>query len=269
VDATPAALVDCGLQPQSLYSYGPACKSTDEGQENPVDTQTRHALKQDSFVQATASSVSWLSGHRSGVLRTVIIAVVAVGAVIGTLVTWNVRSSAADAALGVALDVYSAPLAQPGAPAEKDVYASAMDRSKAANQQFAAVAEKYGWLPQGAKAHYFVGVTDQELGQSAAAETELKIAAGSWNRDLANLANLALAGIYRQSNRNDQAIAIYTALAAKPSVTVSSGVANLALADVYQASGQQEKARTLWAAIKDKDKEGAAGQIAAEKLTGK
>ena len=140
-----------------------------------MDTQTRHALKKDSFAQATASSVSWLSGHRSGVLRWVIVGVVVVVVVAGALIFWNVRSSAADSALGAALDAYDAPLAQPGAPAESGVYASASDRSRAANKQFAAVASQYGWLPQGAKAHYFTGITDQEIGQTAAAETELKV----------------------------------------------------------------------------------------------
>ena len=45
------------------------------------------------------------------------------------------------------------------------MYATAGDRAKAANQQFVAVARQYGWLPEGAKAHYFAGVTYQELGR--------------------------------------------------------------------------------------------------------
>jgi tetratricopeptide (TPR) repeat protein len=234
-----------------------------------VDTQTRHALKKDSFAQATASSVSWLSGHRSGVLRWVIVGVVVVVVVAGALIFWNVRSSAADSALGAALDAYDAPLAQPGAPAENGVYASASDRSRAANKQFAAVAEQYGWLPEGAKAHYFAGITDQQLGQTAAAETELKAAAGSWDHNLSNLANLALAGIYHQTARDAQAIDLYNALAAKPSETVSASVAQLDLADLYAETGKQEQARALWAKVKDADKDGAAGAIAAQKLAAK
>jgi tetratricopeptide (TPR) repeat protein len=234
-----------------------------------VDTQTRHALKQDSFAQATASSVSWLSGHRSGVLQWVIGGVLAVILVIAGGIYWNVRSAAADLALGAALDTYDAPLAQPGAPPESGVYATAADRSKAANKQFAAVAQQYGWLAEGAKAHYFAGITDQELGQTGSAETELKAAAGSWDRNLSNLAKLALAGIYRQTARDAQAIEIYNALASKPSETVSAGVAQLDLADLYAAEGKQDQARALWAKVKDSDKEGAAGSIAAQKLAAK
>jgi tetratricopeptide (TPR) repeat protein len=234
-----------------------------------VDPQTRHALKKDSFAQATAGSFSWLSGHRSGVLRWVISLVAVLGVGIGGLVYWNVSAAAADSALGAALDTYGAPLAQPGAPAENGVYASAGDRSKAANKQFAAVAQQYGWLPESAKAHYFAGITDQELGQTASAETELKLAAGAWDRNLSNLAKLALAGLYHQTSRDAQAIDLYNALIAKPSETVSAGVAQLDLADLYAEAGKQDQARALWAKVKDADKDGAAGSIATQKLAAK
>ena len=234
-----------------------------------MDTKTRHALKKDKFAQATASSMSWLSGHRSGVLRWVIVGVAVFVAVVGSLVVWNQRSLAAESALDAALDAYNAPLTAPGAPALKGAYATAADRTKAANQLFTGVAEKYGWLSEGAKAHYFAGVTYGELGQNGPAETELKAAAGSWNRNLANLANLALAGLYHRTDRDAQAIDLYTALAAKPSETVSAAVAQLDLADLYAETGKQEQAKALWAKVKDADKDGAAGGIAAQKLAAK
>ena len=233
-----------------------------------MDTQTRHALKGDKFAQATQSGVSWVSGHRSGVVRAVVVLAVVVVVLVGAGVFVNLRASAAGAALGSALDVYSAPLLPPGAPAENGVYASAAERSKAANQKFVAVADQYGWLSEGTKAEYFAGVTYAELGQNTPAETELKKAAGSWDRNLANLARLALAGLYHQTGRDAQAIDEYNAIIAKPSVTVSASVAQLSLADLYAATGKRDKARELWAKIKDGDKEGAAGQIAAQKLNG-
>ena len=234
-----------------------------------MDTQTRHALKKDSFAQATASSVSWLSGHRSGVLRWAITAAAVVIFGGGSFIFWNMRSATANTTLGAALDTYVAPLNQPGAPAMAGLYASAAERSKAANQQFVAVAKQYGWLEEGSKAHYFAGITYQELGQTASAEAELKTAAGSWDRNLSSLAKLALAGLYHQSARDAQAIEIYTALASKPSDTVPAGVAQLDLADLYVAEGKLEEARTLWAKVKDADKDGAAGSIASQKLGAK
>jgi tetratricopeptide (TPR) repeat protein len=234
-----------------------------------VDTQTRHALKKDKFAQATATSVSWVSGHRSSVLRWAIAAVVVLAVGIGGIVFWNLRTTAADTALGAAVDIYNGPLATPGAPPENGVYNTAADRSRAANKLFVDVAGKYGWLPDGAKAHYFAGITYQELGQTASAESELKAAEGSWDHNLSNLAKVALAGVYRQTARDPQAIDLYNQLIAKPSVTVSASVAQLDLADMYAGEGKQDQARALWAKVKDADKAGAAGSIASQKLAGK
>jgi len=233
-----------------------------------VDTQTRHALKGDKFAQATKTSVTWLSGHRTNVVRWAVSAAVVLVVGIGLIVFWNVQESTAETALGEALDTYAAPLALPGAPAQKGEYATAADRSKAANKQFQTVADKYGWLPEGGKARYFTGVTDQEMGQTAAAETELKKVTGSWNRNLANLAKVALASIYHQSGSDQQAIDLYNEIIAKPSDTVTAGTAQLDLADLYAATGKRAQARALWAKLKDSDKDGAAGSIAAQKLSG-
>lgn len=258
-----------GLQSQRLRFCRTRLQDQLPRKKDPVDTQTRHALKQDKFAKATASSVSWVSGHRSSVLRWAIGAVLGLALVAGVLFYLNQQTSAAETALGAAVDVYSAPLAQSGAPAEADSYATAADRAKAANQKFSAIASQYGYLPIAAKAHYFAGVTDLELGQTATAETELKTAAGAWDRDVANLATLALANLYHQTGRDSQAIDAYNALTAKPSETVSANSAQLALADLYASTGKQDLARAIWAKIKDADKDGSAGSIASEKLAAK
>ena len=234
-----------------------------------MDTRTRHALKKDSFAQAAASGASWLSGHRSSVTRWAISAGVVLVLVLGSLIFWTFRSAAADRALGAALDTYNAPLAEPGEPPESGVFATAAERAKEANQQFLAVAEKYGWLHQAVEAHYFAGVTYQDLGNTAAAEKELKEAAASWNRNLSNLAKMALAGLYQQTGHADQAIALYNEVIAKPSDTVPATTAQLDLADLYATQGKQEMARALWAKIKDMDKEGEAGAVAAQRLAAK
>lgn len=233
-----------------------------------MDTQTRHALKGDKFAEATKTSVTWLSGHRAGVVRWAIAGAVVIVLALGGLIYWNLQSSAAEAALGAALDTYTTPLAEPGAPPLNGEYATAAERAKAANKQFLAVADKYGWLAAGAKAHYFAGVTDEDLGQDGPAEAELKKAQSAGNRNLSNLARMALAALYRQTGRDAQAIDEYNALIAKPSTTVPATVAELNLADLYSSSGKREQARALWAKVRDADKDGAAGSIAAQKLAG-
>ena len=234
-----------------------------------MDTRTRHALKKDKFAQAAASSASWVSEHQISVVRWSIGIGVVVVLAIGGLIFWSFRSSAANAALGAALDVYTTPLAIPGAPPEPNLYSTTAARDTEANREFVAIAHDYSWLPQGTKARYFAGVTYEELGQNGNAETELKAAAGSWDRNVANLAKLALAGLYEQTSRNDEAATLYKELAAKPSATVSTGVAQLDLADLYASEGKPDLARAQWAKVKDADKDGPAGQIATQKLAAK
>jgi predicted negative regulator of RcsB-dependent stress response len=234
-----------------------------------VDTKTRHALKKDKFAQATASSVSWLSGHRTGVLRWVIGIAAFLILMAGGLTYWTMRSSVADMALGQAMDVYSSPLAVPGAPPEAGIYSTSADRAKEANREFVAIAHNFSWLPEGARARYFAGVTYVELGQNGNAETDLQAAAKSWDRNLADLAKVALAGLYHQEGRDSEAIDLYNQIIAKPSTTASADVAQLDLADLYVAEGKPDQARAIWAKVKDQDKDGAAGQIAGQKLAAK
>lgn len=234
-----------------------------------VDNETRHSLKKDNLAEATASSVNWLGEHRPAVVRWVVAAVVVVVLVVAGAVICDLRTSAANKALGAALDLYNTPLAEPGAPLVDGQYNAAAARAKEANRQFVAIAGDYSFTSAATKAHYFAGVTYGELGQTASAESELKEAAGSWNRNLANLAKLALANLYHQTGRDSQAIEIFTALTAKPSETVPAAMAQLSLADLYASAGRQSEAKALWAKIQDADKEGAAGAIAAQKLAGK
>ncbi|HEX4322668.1 MAG TPA: coatomer subunit epsilon [Acidobacteriaceae bacterium] len=234
-----------------------------------MDSQTRHALKQDKFVQTTQTGVSWVSENRAAVIRYSIAVVVVLGLVFAGAIYYNQQAMAGEAAFGAALDIYSSQLAQPGQPPTKGVYSSAADRAKAANAQFVQVAGKYGWLSVGNKAHYFAGLSYQDMGQNAQAESELKKASEAWDGNLSSLGKFALAGFYHQTGKDAQAIDLYNALIAKPSTAVPAYTSQLALADLYQAAGKTEQAKQIWAKVKDADKTGSAGSIAAEKLAKK
>ncbi len=115
-------------------------------------------------------------------------------------------------------------------------------------------------------AHYFAGLTAMEAGQNATAESTLKDVASGWNRDLANLAKLSLAQLYRQTGRDGQAIDLYNELTAKPSNSVPAGTAQIQLSELYQSQGKADAARKILAQLKDKDPKGPAGMLAAQKL---
>ena len=229
-----------------------------------MDTQTRHALKQDKFVQATTSGLSWIELHRSQVIRASVIAVVILAAIIGSAAFYEHRTAQASLALGQALEIYNTPLRQPGEP-EDGSFSTAADRAKAANRQFVDVANRYGSLEPGKVALYFAGLTDIDLGKTADAEGSLKQVAGSYHKDLASLAKVALANLYVQTGKTPQAIDLYKQLIAKPTDTVPASAAQLQLAALYERTDPQQ-AKQIYAVLKDKDKATAAGQIAAQKL---
>jgi hypothetical protein len=230
-----------------------------------VDTQTRHALKQDRLVEATRTGVDWFGEHRAKVIQAAVAAVVLLAMVIAGLVVYNQRSTAADLAFGQAMDTYNAPLAtagQPPAPGEK-TFPTASARATAANQQFVQVANQYGLLLPGKTASYFAGLTAIDMGQPGAAETYLKKVADGSNAPLGSLAKLALANLYQQLNRNSEAVVLYNQLIAKPTTTVPADAARLQLASLYEKTNPPE-ANKIYAQLKSS--KSAAGQIATQKL---
>ena len=163
---------------------------------------------------------------------------------------------------------YQTPIAQPGQPVPPGMktFPSVVERAKAANAQFLAVANQYGLTPDGKLSLYFAGLTYIEAGQNASAEDALKKVAAGWNRDLSALAKLALAQLYRQTSRDAQAIEMYQQLTAKPATTVPAGLAQLQLAELYESEGKTADAKKIYAQLKDKDPKGPVGLEAAQKL---
>jgi len=232
-----------------------------------VDTQTRHALKQDKFVTATTSGLEWIGEHRKNVIAWTVGAVVAVGIVVASFVVYQKRSATANQLLGQAMDIYETPLTQPDVPVEpgQKTYATAADRAKAAYPLFRQAADQYGWLTSGEMARYFAGVTELDMGQKAAAEADLEKATHAGDRNLASLARLALANLCEQTGRNSQAVTLLQEVIAHPTTTVPKAEAQLQLAQLYEAT-QPDEARRLYAEIKDQNKDTEAGQVASQKL---
>ncbi len=233
-----------------------------------MDQQTKAALKQDHFVTTTASGLEWASENRKSVIVTtsILLAVILLAVLIGVL--FHSRSQAAATAFGDAMTIYQTQIAIPGQPTPPGTktFASISDKAKAANPAFKSVADRYGMTADGKNALYFEGLTYMEEGQTQSAEATLNKVAGGWDKQLASLAKLALADLYRQTNRDAQAIDVYNQLTAKPTDSVPAGLAQIQLAELYTAEGKLDKAHLIYAQLKDKDAKGPAGAIAAQKL---
>jgi hypothetical protein len=230
-----------------------------------VDTQTRHALKQDRLVDATRTSVDWFQDNRSTVIRSCLAAIICIALLIAGIVVYSKRSAEAELGFGEAMDTYNAPLAQVGQPATpgERTFPTAAARATQANQQFVQVADKYGLFEAGKTARYFAGLTAIDLGQTGPAETYLTKVADGRDASLASLAELALANLYQQTNRNSQAVVLLNRLIAKPTNTVPADAARLQLASLYEKTNPSE-ANRIYAQLKSS--KSAAGQIATQKL---
>ncbi|HEY6448113.1 MAG TPA: tetratricopeptide repeat protein [Acidobacteriaceae bacterium] len=233
-----------------------------------MDTQTRRALKQDRFIDATTSGLDWVGENRASLIRWSIAVVLLVAVAVAGFIVWQKRASAANQLLGQGMDIYETPLAQPNQPAEpgQTTYPSAAARAKAAYPLFSQAADRYGWLSAGVMARYFAGMTALDMGQTSGAEADLSKAAASHDSNLAALAKIALANLYAQTGRTSQAAEEFRDVIAHPTTTVSKAAAQLQLAQMYEAT-QPAEARRIYAEIKDQNKDTDAAQIATQKLS--
>jgi tetratricopeptide (TPR) repeat protein len=224
-------------------------------------------MKHDALVDNAQSAVAWLEEHKSETIRfaAVLIAVVAIG--IGSVMFYQHRQEQASVAFGAAMDIYSAPVAQPGVPAQPGVrtYPSSAARAQAANALFLKVADSYGSTDSGKNALYFSGLCYMEMGQASQAEKTLKQVVRDGNKNLAALGNLALVNLYQQNGHASDAITLLNQLASHPTTAVPASEAKLELASMYEKTNPQQ-AQQIYAQLKDKDSKTAAGQIAAQKL---
>jgi TolA-binding protein len=145
-------------------------------------------------------------------------------------------------------------------------FASANERATEAHKQFQAIADKYPHTHAGDFAHYFLGVTASQLGDNVAAERELKSVAEYHNADIAALAKLALASVYRNTNRNKDAEDLYNQLIQKPTSTVSKTSAQMQLAETYVADGKASEAKKIYEQIQKDAPQSEAAQLASNKL---
>lgn len=235
-----------------------------------MDNKTRHKLKQDNFVTTTKHGLEWAGENRRSVITTSLLLLVVIVLGVGSVALYNYRSNAAAAQFSAGMEVYNAALATPGEPAAPgaQTYATALDRATAANKIFAAAADKYGMTGPGRNASYFAALTGIEMGQTATAESTLQKLAGGMDKDMASLAKAALASLYHQTGRDLQAIDMYNQLIAKPTDVETAGMAKLQLATLYESMDRPGDAKAIYAELKDKDAKGAAGEVAAQRLSG-
>jgi Tetratricopeptide repeat-like domain len=231
-----------------------------------VRSDVRHQLKSDRFAEATSDTVHWAVEHRSRVILYGSLAVAVVVLALTFLAVRRSQEQQASIALATAFETYQAPVVPPGTPPQpgQQTFNNSADRAKAANAEFKNVADKYS-TQSGKLARYMEGVTYGDMGDAANAEKELKKVISHGGDDLANLARFALASVYRQNNREPDAINLYNEIGSHPSRSVGKSMADLEIASIYTAK-QPEKAKIILQQLAKDNANNPIGQLATEKL---
>lgn len=229
-------------------------------------TSERRQLKQDKFAETTKGLISSAVEYRASVVRWLVVAAVLVVGVGGSWWYWSYRTEQANEALGKAVETYNAALVPAGSNNPGIDFHSALERARAAHQQFQQVADRYGHTRPGQMARYFAGLTAVDAGDPKNGEAELKQVAEAGNKDLAALAKLALANVYRGVQRNDEALRLYRELIDHPTASVSKPMAELELASLYEATNQTAEAGKVYDQIIVSDPQTTAAGIAQQHL---
>jgi predicted negative regulator of RcsB-dependent stress response len=206
--------------------------------------------------------------HRSGIIQ-IVAALVVVGLLAGgTFWYVNSRAEQATDALGHALVIYNAPVVPAGTPKQGSMttFNTDPERLVAAKNAFYAISDQYGWTESGQYARYLAGLTEKELGNYKVAEDQLRALSNSRRKELAALAKYALASVYRDEKREEDAINLLQTLIDKPTVSVPKANGQFALADIYLSQHQPDKAKVIFDQIAKDNPKNAIGQIAKSHL---
>ncbi|MGH9602801.1 MAG: tetratricopeptide repeat protein [Terriglobales bacterium] len=224
---------------------------------------TRHQLKEDRLADAAKDTVHWAVAHRGKLIAVSTVVGLLLIAGLGGWAFLRHRDAQASVALGAALRTYNTQLRSPESPAQPGVpsFTSAKERAQAAQKEFLEIASKYSYTRTAEVARYMAGLVAVDLGDAASAERELKAIAESHNRDLAPLAKMALASLYRSQKREADAIKLYKELIDQPTHTVPKSMVQLELASLYETT-QPAEAMRIYEQIKTESPTSPAAQLA-------
>ena len=214
--------------------------------------ETRRQLKQDKFsrttLDAAEATAHWSAEHRSKLMAGAIVLLVVLAAAIGLWYYFDQQDQKAGVDLSRALRTLDTQIrpagtpANPNSPASLPTKSAQLQRTSSSRRLSISIPHTHS----AEVARYFVGQHFRRLGRQCRAEREFKEVASSGNKDLSSLAQLALASVYRATNRNKDAIEIYKKLAEKPTNSVGKATAQLELAAAYQAGQQPLEAKRIY-----------------------
>jgi TolA-binding protein len=237
-----------------------------------VRAETRHQLKTDRFSRATIDAAErtahWSVEHKNKLVIAVVIVLVIAGAAAGSWYYVSQQDQKASLDLGQAVRTMDTPVRPPNMPAqpEEPSFTSTTERATAARKQFQAIVDNYPHTHSAEFARYFLGVTSADIGDNSSAERDLQQVVSSASSDVAALAKMALASVYRNTGRSKQAEELYKQLAAKPTSTVGKTTAQIELAETYKMDNQPLEAKRIYETVQKENPGSEVAQLASSKL---
>jgi TolA-binding protein len=237
-----------------------------------VRAETRHQMKQDRFsrvtIDAAERTAHWSVEHKGKLTVAAVIVLVVAAAAAGIWYYLGQQDQKASLEMSQAVRTLNTPVRPPNMPAQPEApsFASSTERATAAHKQFQGIVDKYPHTHSAEFARYFLGLTAANLGDNASAEREFQKVVSSADSDLAALAKMAMATVYRNTGRNKQAVDLYKQLAAKPTSTVGKVTAQMELAATYQSDNQPLEAKRIYEIIQKENPSSEAAQMASAKL---
>jgi predicted negative regulator of RcsB-dependent stress response len=209
---------------------------------------SRKELKKDEVRDTLAHGAEALLSHQTFTIFLVVLALAVAAGVYGWRTYAQRQSAGAAAGFNSAMAVYQAQVGAAQTPGQL-TYPSDGQKYTDAEKAFSKVATDYKRTRSGQLAAYYAALSDEKMNNVPAAEKWLNGLTASKDPEIVAMAKYELAGIDARSGKNDEAINLYKALIAKPSILVPKPEVMLALANCYSAKNPSQAAK-LYGQIK-------------------
>jgi tetratricopeptide (TPR) repeat protein len=213
-----------------------------------VDRYTRRQLKQDEFQDTVETVQIFVSEHFRQIVFIGVAVLLVVGGAFWLKSHYARQEAEANSQLQAAIGTFDAYVGTPSAtnPVQAgQMFPTAQGKYQKALGQFLEIVQRYPRTKAAGYAEVHAGLCEANLGNDAGAEKTLRQAGQNSDKEIAALAQFALAGELLKAGKLADAAKIYQGLADHPTLTVPRATALLAMADAYRAT-QPSRARETY-----------------------
>ncbi|HVW06056.1 MAG TPA: tetratricopeptide repeat protein [Vicinamibacterales bacterium] len=215
----------------------------------------RHQLKENDFLKTTVAVTKVVRENRNVVALGLAAVIVVAGAVGGWMFWRTHRANEAGALLGIAMATAQAPIAPapslPGATQTPGTFPTEQARAEATITLLTQAADAYPNTNEGIAARYQLGSELLSVGRLDEAQAAFAKVVASGSSLYASLARLGEAQAFMAAGKTDEAIKIYTDLAAARDSALPVDGLLMELARASQKAGKPQDARAAFKRVVD------------------